>query len=423
MEQVQIAILGMGTIGSGVYRVIEAEREHIAHKEGLQLNVKKTLALAYSYDVPAQKRAGSIEEILEDPEISVVIELMGGKEPAKTFILRALRAGKTVVSANKELISQHWPEIEQVARENNQGFYFEAAVGGGIPILRSVQESLEANTFRSIFAIINGTTNYILTKMTDEGRDFDEVLKEAQKLGYAEANPASDVEGFDAMYKLSILASLAFHARLPVEYIYREGITHLTKLDIAYGKELGLIVKLLAIAKREGDRVELRVHPTMIPQSHPLANVKDSFNAIFLNGSAVGDVMFYGRGAGDLPTASAVIADVIASQKTKRHPYVTFHNEANTVSPVLTFDKDWLSRYFIRLSVFDKPGTFAKIATVLSEYGVSLESIIQKGSGKDLVPIIFVTHEAHELSIRSALEKLSSLGEVQRVESCIRVEK
>ncbi len=290
MKNVKIGIMGMGTVGSGVYRVVEQEGNYIAHKEGMRLEVKKVLALQYSIDIPEEKKAASVDELANDPEISIVVEVMGGIEPAKSFITKMLEAGKTVVTANKELIAKHWPELEKVAKEHNVGLYFEASVGGGIPILRAVSDSLQANTITSVLGIINGTTNYILTKMCDEGGDFEEVLREAQRLGYAEANPTNDVDGFDAMYKLSILASMAFHVRLPIDHIYREGIRGISKTDIACAKELGYEVKLLAIAKRDGELVQMRVHPTMVKTSHPLANIKDSFNAILLHGSAVDDV-------------------------------------------------------------------------------------------------------------------------------------
>ncbi len=379
MKNVKIGIMGMGTVGSGVYRVVEQEGNYIAHKEGMRLEVKKVLALQYSIDIPEEKKAASVDELANDPEISIVVEVMGGIEPAKSFITKMLEAGKTVVTANKELIAKHWPELEKVAKEHNVGLYFEASVGGGIPILRAVSDSLQANTITSVLGIINGTTNYILTKMCDEGGDFEEVLREAQRLGYAEANPTNDVDGFDAMYKLSILASMAFHVRLPIDHIYREGIRGISKTDIACAKELGYEVKLLAIAKREGELVQMRVHPTMVKTSHPLANIKDSFNAILLHGSAVDDVMFYGRGAGDFPTASAILSDVICAAKTAEHKYMTFMNDEVRISPTLCFENNWTTRFFIRMNVEDKPGMLSKITKVLGDSDVSLHSVMQKG--------------------------------------------
>jgi homoserine dehydrogenase len=421
MRNVKIAILGMGTVGSGIYRLIEREKKNIEHKEGISLDVAKVLAKAYSIDIPEEKKAADIEEVVSDPEIQIVAEVMGGIHPAKEFILKALLAGKTVVSANKELIAQHWPELEKAAKKSGAGFYFEASVGGGIPILRAIGDSLQANSIESVYGIINGTTNYILSKMADEGREFEDVLKEAQDLGYAEANPTSDVDGFDSMYKLSILASMAFHARVPVEYIYREGISAITREDIEVGRELGYEVKLLAIGKREGNSIQMRVHPTMIPKDHPLASIKGSFNSIYINGSAVGEMMFYGRGAGDLPTASALVSDMIYSLNACRHKYSTFYNE-DTLSSEITIENNWETKVFIRINVHDRPGVLASIASILGNNNVSLESVLQKGKGKNCVPLILVTHVAHEEAIRKAIAEIEELPDVMKVASCIRVE-
>lgn len=423
MKHIKIAILGMGTVGSGVYRVIEQEGAYITHKEGMVLEVARVLARNYSIPIPDEKKAASIDEVVNDPEIDIVVELMGGIHPAKEFITQALRAGKSVVSANKQLIANHWPELEMEAKKAGVGLYFEASVGGGIPLLRTVTDSLQANTMRSICAILNGTTNFILTKMALEGKDFAEVLAEAQALGYAEADPTADVEAFDSMYKLSILASMAFHVRLPIENIYREGITHITKQDIVQAEKLGMCIKLLAIAKRRGELVQVRVHPTMIPKSHPLANVNDSFNAVLMNGSAVGDVMLYGRGAGDFPTASAVVSDVINASKTTEHRYMTFMNEQGKLSPTLEFETDWRSAYYVRLCVRHLPGTLAKITAAWAEQGVNLESVMQMGACEGGATVVFVTDEASELPVKRSLERIAALDEVEEVASCIRVER
>ena len=421
MRDVKIAILGLGTVGSGIYRVIEREKERIEHKENISFSVAKVLALNYAIDIPDEIKAKDIDEIVNDPEIKIVAEVMGGINPAKEFIIKSLKAGKTVVSANKELIAKHWPEIEKVAKETGSGFYFEASVGGAIPIIKAMWDSLQSNTIDKVYGIINGTTNYILTKMADEGRDFEDVLKEAQELGYAEANPTADVDGFDSMYKLSILGSLAFHARVPIEYIYREGITKVTRQDIEAGRELGYEMKLLAIGKRNGNNVEMRVHPTFIPKDHPLASVKGSFNSIYVNGSAVGEMMFYGRGAGDLPTANALVSDMIYSLNMCNHKYSTFANEAE-ISSDIVIDNNWKTRYFIRINVSDEVGVLAKIATIFGENDVSLASVLQKGEGEGCVPMIFVTHKAHEAGIKRALETIEKLEDVCCIASCIRVE-
>ena len=425
MKNVKVAILGMGTVGGGIYQLIEREQKNIEHKEGIHLEVKKTLALNYAVEVPEEKKAKDIEEILNDPEITVVAEVMGGLKPSKEFIIRALEAGKTVVSANKDMISQNWPDLEAAAKRGGVGFYFEAAVGGGIPILRALNDSMQANSINEVYGIVNGTTNYILTKMDDEGRDFEDVLKEAQALGYAEANPTSDVEGYDARYKLSILASMAFHARVPVDKIYCEGITGISKTDIEIGRELGYVVKLLAIGKKDADgMIEARVHPTMILKDHALANIKGSFNAIFINGSAVGEMMWYGKGAGDFPTASALVSDMVYAVHNAENPrYATFENsyEADKVR----FNDNWITEYFIRTVVQDKPGVLAKIAGIFGKHDVSIESVIQKGAkkGEDRAPLILVTHKAREKDLERAIEEIKELDAVISIPSCIRVEK
>jgi len=422
VREVNIALIGLGTVGSGVYKTIQMQKERIKHKEGLLLNLKKVLALEYSIDIPEELKAKDFQkDIIDDDSIEIVIELIGGIDPAKQFILAALEAGKTVVTANKDLLSQYWPVLNAAAQKSGAGLYFEASVGGGIPMLRTIWESLQANEITSLMGIINGTTNYILTRMTEDKLSYDEALGQAQEMGFAEANPESDVEGYDARYKLSILSSMAFHARVPIDYIYCEGITGVTQEDISYGKELGYTVKLLAITKRKGNTVEARVHPTMIPDTHPLASVRGAFNAIFLHGNIVDDIMLYGRGAGDMPTASAVVSDVIYAAERKKHRYTTFYN-ADDVSKDLSFENDWESEYFIRILAQDSPGVLGKIANVFGSHGVSLASVIQKGHNVDEVPLIFITHRAKELSFKKAIEEISSIDEVICVANTIRVE-
>ncbi len=420
MKNVHIALLGLGTVGSGVYKTIQAQKENIEHKEKLSLQIKKVLALNYAFDIPEEQKAASFDEILGDDDISIVIELMGGLSPAKDFITKALLAGKTVVTANKELIARHWPELNHAAISSGAGLYYEASVGGGIPILRTISDSLQANSIHSIMAIINGTTNFILTKMSEEGGSYADVLKEAQRLGYAEANPKNDVEGFDAAYKLSILASLAFHARVPFDFIYTEGITKIAAEDIAFAKELGYAIKLLAIGRKNGHTIEARVHPTMIPFTHPLASVRGSFNAIFLSGHPIDDLMLYGRGAGDFPTASAVVSDVINACNVREHKYPSFRNEYD-VAKELTFENNWRSEYFIRIITEDKPGVLAKVAGIFAKYNVSLATVLQKGRSGQSVPLILVTHMANENSINQAAADIKYLPEIIEVANIIRV--
>ncbi|MBD5560291.1 MAG: homoserine dehydrogenase [Clostridia bacterium] len=422
MKEVNVAILGMGTVGGGIYQLIEQEGRNIEEKEGIRLKVKKTLALDYSVDVPEEKKARDISEIIEDPEIQIVAEVMGGIKPAKDFEMMALRAGKTVVSANKDMISQNWPDLEAAAKEGGVGHYFEAAVGGAIPILRAVQDSMQANTITEVYGIVNGTTNYILTMMDERGLDFDEALREAQELGYAEANPTSDIDGLDARYKLSILASLCFNARVPVDKIPCEGISKLARMDIEIGKELGYVVKLLAIGKRDEDgAIEARVAPTMIPKDHALANIKGSFNAVFIEGSAVGEMMWYGKGAGDLPTASALVSDMIYSVKAGEPRYASFDNRYDAQG--VRFNDNGLTEYYIRLMVKDEPGVLSQIAGVFGDNHVSIRSVLQKPAEKGgLAPLIIVTHEAHEKDLQKAVAEMSSVEAVHGELHCIRVE-
>jgi len=422
MKQVNIALIGLGTVGSGVYKTIEMQKSYIEHKEGLSLNLKKVLALAYSIDIPEEMKAKDFyKDIIADETIDIVIELIGGVNPAKEFVIESLKAGKTVVTANKELLARHWPELNAAAHKSGAGLYFEASVGGGIPILRTIWESLQANELTSVMGIINGTTNYILSKMEEDKAGFEDVLKEAQALGMAEANPKNDVEGLDAMYKLSILSSMAFHARVPVEYVYCEGITNITQEDISYGNELGYTVKLLAIGKKNGKTIQARVHPTMIPKTHPLASVRGAFNAIYLHGNIVDDIMLYGRGAGDMPTASAVVSDVIYAASQTEHRYTSFYNDVN-VSSELSFENNWECEFFVRILVQDSPGVLAKIASVFGKHNVSINSMVQKGQSKDSVPLIFVTHKAKEISLKRAVDDIRYIPEVIKVANVIRVE-
>lgn len=426
MKEIKIGFLGFGNIGTGVYKILAENGKVIGKSEGLDIKVEKVLVrdTGKKRDIPLETSVFTtrIEDIINNPEISVVAEFMGGEEPARQYILAALENKKTVVTANKEVVARHWQEFEQAARKNGVGLYYEASVAGGIPIIKVMGESLQANKINSIIGIINGTTNYILTKMSEEGQDFDAVLKEAQRLGYAEPDPTADIEAFDAVYKLSILSSLSFHTRVHIENIYREGITGLKKDDIEFGRELGYVLKLLAIGKRKGSVVETRVHPTFIPKNHPLASVRDSFNAVFINGDAVGSLMLYGRGAGDLPTGSAVVSDIItACQRGGKHKYAVF-NKSEAEAQDVVFNDNWESGFFIRLTVKDKPGVLAKIAGIFGNHEVSIASVIQKDKNQDEVPLIFVTHAAKKLSMNAAMEQIGSMGDVINIDNVIHVE-
>lgn len=427
MKKIKIAFLGFGNVGTGAYKILHQNGKEILHREGFDIEVKRILVRdknkARNLELTPSVLTTDINDIIDDPEITIVGEFMGGDTPAREYILKVLESRKTVVTANKEVIARHWPELEKAAQQNQVGLYYEASVAGGIPVIKVMSESLQANRVSELMGIINGTTNYILTKMSEDGRDFGEVLAEAQRLGYAEPDPTADVEGYDAMYKLSILSSISFHTRLHIENIYREGITKVTAEDIAYGKELGFAIRLLAIGKKQGLRVEARVHPTFIPLNHPLAAVRDSYNAIFVKGDAVGNLMLYGRGAGDLPTGSAIVSDIItACNQEQRHRYTTFYNEDRLAEEVELVN-NWETEFFVRFTVKDQPGVLAKIAGIFGKYGVSIASVIQKEHNNGEVPLIFVTHHAKELSMKEAMEDIEKDTDVVRVENMIRVER
>ena len=424
MKEVVIGFLGCGNVGSGVWKLLESMQKDIAHRLHLAIRVKKVLVRdvhkARACSVPHQLLTASVDEVTDDPEISLVVECMGGEQPATEYMLRALRSGKTVVTANKVALALNWHRLQATAQERNVGLYYEASVCGAIPVINVLQNSLQANRIGHMMGIINGTTNYILSRMYENGEDYRDVLGDAQRLGLAEPNPASDVEGYDAAYKLSIMASLAFHGRVPVSKVYTEGITKLTAMDISCGKEMGYVLKLLAIAKREENTVQVRVHPTFLPESHPLSSVNGSFNAVYLHGHACQEMMLQGRGAGDLPTASAIVSDILNAVTVAEHTHPTFANTAEA-DPSLVFDDNWKSQYFIRISAEDRSGVLAKIAGWLAQEDVSIATMLQKGRADDgRVPLIFVTHSAPEKSLRRALKSFDPA--LCTVESVIRVE-
>ena len=425
MKTVGVAILGLGVVGSGTYRILTEHREFYRRTQDIDVNVECVLEInrerALALGIEPQKICGNIAEIVSNPNVDIVVEVIGGVEPAKSFVLAALHSGKTVVTSNKELFCKYWHELEKAAKRTNAGLYFEASCVGGVPIIRTLIDGMQANVIGSLTGIINGTTNYILTRMSREGLGYEEVLKDAQALGYAEANPSADVEGYDAAYKLSILSSLAFHTKVPLDKVYREGITNIQAQDIAYGDELGYVLKLLAIGKNGEKGVEVRVHPAFIRKDHPLASVNDSFNAVYLKGDSVGDIMLYGRGAGDMPTGSAIVSDVIYAATHNDVKYATFKNGATAESGV-KFVTDFRSRYYIRFTAKDRAGVLAKVAGIFAKYNISIIDLIQKGEDCENIPIILITHETNEYSVRRALDKIGALEDVVSVDSMIRVE-
>lgn len=423
MKKIGVAILGLGVVGGGTYRILEEHREFYQKTQNVDIEVVSVLetdgARAESLGVPAEKIAANIAEVVCNPDVNVVVECIGGIAAAKEYALAALNTGKTLVTSNKELYAKFSHELERAAKRHNVGLFFEASCVGGVPVIRTLLDGLQGNKITSLMGIINGTTNYILTKMSSTGTDYETALSEAKELGYAEADPTADVEGYDAAYKLSILASLAFHTKVPFAKVFREGITNVSKEDVLDGKQLGYTLKLLAIGKNTDAGIEVRVHPTFVKSDHPLASVSDSFNAVFVRGDAVGEIMLYGRGAGSLPTGSAIVSDIIYAATHTDVKYSTFKNGEEAEKDV-NFADDFMSAYYLRLSVTDESGVLAKIASVLSKYHVSVVEMIQREKENGKASIVLVTHETHELAIKNAVEKLNST-EIAKVESVLRV--
>ena len=431
VNDVRIGLLGLGTVGAGVVKILQDQRAMLQERAGASL----TLAAIADTDLTRPREGLDIRalplvrdaaRVLDDPTVQVVVELIGGLEPARTFILRALAAGKHVVTANKALLAHHGAELYEEARRRGVALAFEAAVAGGIPLIRAVKDGLVANHVLSLAGIVNGTCNYILSKMTDEGLDFSLVLKEAQAHGYAEADPTLDIEGMDSAHKLQILVALAFRTFIDLKHIHTEGITRVTAQDIDYARELGYRIKLLAIAKASNGGVEARVHPTMIPAASPLAAVSGVFNAIFLTGDAVGDLMFYGRGAGQLPTASAVWSDVLEIARRVAHgiPALALDLPAVGSQPLALTPMDAIRCcYYLRVMMQDRPGALSRVAGILGDNDISIANVIQKGRGtREAVPVVMLTHEARERDMRTALTAIDALPDVATATTMIRVE-
>lgn len=429
MKKVKIALLGLGNVGRGVWNILQMNGEEIMKRSGCQVEVAKILvrdpSKARAVKVPEELITTNFDEILNDDSIKIIVEVMGGIEPAREYILKSLNKKKHIVTANKMLLATYGDELFKKADEEEVMLNYEASVAGGIPIIQAINESLTANKIEKLYGIINGTTNFILSKMELEGSDFEDVLKEAQEKGYAEADPTSDIEGFDAQYKLAILSSLAFGTKVKIDDVYREGITKITSKDIRYAKDFGLVIKLLAIAKEIDGKLQLRVHPTMIPATHPLANVHDSFNAVFIKGNAVDDLMFYGRGAGDLPTGSAVVADIVSILRSdvdteNRLPVEKnnlWHKEIGEIN-------DITSRYYIRTTVTDRPGVLGEITAIFGRHGVSLRSVIQRGriKNEEEVGLVLVTHYTEEEQLQGAINEVKDIDAVKEINNMIRIE-
>jgi homoserine dehydrogenase len=434
MKTIQVGLIGLGNVGVGMVHILQQQAALIAGRLGAQLVLKRIATLhperPRAVSLPTAEVTTDALALVRDPEIAIVVELIGGYEPARTYLLEALRQGKHVVTANKALLAKHGQEIFHTASTLERDIGFEASVGGGIPIIRSIKEGLVANQFLSIASIINGTSNYILSHMSDQGLDFAEVLTAAQELGYAEADPTFDIEGIDAAQKLALLASLAFGSWVAYEDIYTEGISRLTQLDIAYARELGYRVKLLALAKMDQGRLDVRVHPALVATQNWLANVNGVYNAVALRGDAVGQQMLIGRGAGALPTGSAVVGDLVDVARNilkgseGRVPPQAYQAHSLHSLPLKDIN-DIICKYYLRFQVLDQPGVLAAIAGILGQRGISIESVIQKGRGHEsgaTVSVVMMTHEAQERSVRAALQTIQLLAFVQGETMCIRVE-
>lgn len=423
-KEIKAALLGAGTVGGGVYKLVERRSAEMQAKVGADLKITKVMVKNLQKKregIPSEVLTDDWEGIINDPEISIIIELMGGVEPARTYILQALEAGKNVVTANKDLLAEHGQELMEAAERNHCDICFEAAVGGGIPIIRPLKECLAGNEITEVMGIVNGTTNYILTKMTQEGWDFDDALKEAQRLGFAESDPTADVEGLDAGRKMAILASIAFHSRVTFKDVDVKGITKITAKDIQYAKEFGYTLKLLGVARNEEGKMEVGVSPMMIPSTHPLANVNDSFNAVFVHGDAVDDAMFQGRGAGEFPTASAVVGDLISVARNMQYDCCGRIGCSCYKNLPMKPAGEARHKYFLRLIVEDRTGILAGVAGVLGNNGVSINQVIQKPAVDGVAELVVVTDKVETRHLDDALMIFGEMSMIREVASVIRV--
>jgi Homoserine dehydrogenase len=427
MKPVKVGLLGLGTVGTGVVRIVEGHQEDLKSQVGSSIVIEKILVQNKSKQralhIDADKLTEDPWDIIRDPEIDVVVEVMGGIADTKQYILEALSRGKHVVTANKDLMALHGPEIIAAASANECDVLYEASVAGGIPIIRTLIEGFSSDRITKIMGIVNGTTNYILTKMSKEGASYDEVLKEAQQLGYAEADPTSDVEGLDAARKMTILSTLGFRANVALEDVSVKGISSVSQEDIAYAKRLGYELKLLGIAERQDDYISVSVQPTMVKLSHPIASVNGVFNAVYVYGEAVGETMFYGAGAGELPTATSVVADLVAVVKNLKLGVNGKQGVMAYKEKKLKTDEQISSKYFLLLHVDDRAGVLARITQVFAEHEVSLQSVLQQPNPHNPeAEIIVITHDANKAAMNQVLGAFQSLDVIRQVKSVYRVE-
>jgi len=433
MEKIKVGLIGFGTVGSGVVKILQKNSRLIEKRMGAKIILKRIADIDIKTDRGVKLKPGILntkaDDVIKDSEIDIVMELIGGIEPAKTYILKAIRNKKHIITANKALLALHGDEIFSAAHRFGVDVNFEASVGGGIPLIRSIKEGLVANRIHSIFGILNGTSNYILSKMTDEGRNFKEVLKEAQEKGYAEADPTYDIEGIDAAHKLAILIRLAFGTPFQFKEIFIVGISEITPLDIQFSREFGYRIKLLAIAKIDQGKIEARVHPTMIPEGHLLSTVEGVFNAIYIKGDATGPTLFYGQGAGQMPTGSAVVSDLVELGRNiliratgRRVPLLSFQESAIEKVPLKKME-EVVMPFYMRFSALDRPGVLSKISGILGKNDISIAAVIQKGRQiNGAVPIVMMTHEAKEENVYRALREIDQLNVILGKTMFIRVE-
>ena len=423
-QNIHAALLGIGTVGMGVYKLLERRKKELPYKIGGELSIRRVLVKNLSKKregIPEDILTDDFQGILSDPKIQIVIELMGGIEPARTYILEALRAGKHVVTANKDLMAKHGRELMEEAERHGCDLQFEAAVAGGIPIIRPLKECLAGNEITEVMGIVNGTTNYILTKMTEEGMDFDDALRKAQELGFAEADLTADIEGLDAGRKMAILASIAFHSRVTFDDVDIKGITKITAKDIQYAREFGYTLKLLGVARNTDNEMEVGVFPMMIPSTHPLAGVKDAFNAVFVHGDAVDDAMFQGKGAGEFPTASAVVGDLIAVARNMQYDCCGRIGCSCYKDLPMKASGESRHRYFIRLIVEDRTGILAGVAGVLGNNNVSINQVIQKAAVNGVAELVVITDKEENRHLKDALVIFGQMSMIREVASVIRV--
>lgn len=423
-RKIYAAILGAGTVGTGVYKLCQSMKDDVISKTGAELVVKKVLVRNLDKDrdpIDRELLTDNWKDIIEDKDIEIVIELMGGTTPAKQYILEALEAGKQVVTANKDLLAEHGEEVMGMADKMHADLQFEAAVAGAIPIIRPLKQSMAGNNITEIIGIVNGTTNYILTKMTESGMNYKDALAKVTELGYAEADPTADVEGYDAGRKMAIMSSIAFNSRVTFNQVYTEGITKITAEDIKYAKEFGYVIKLLGLARNTPDGIEVKVHPMLIDENHPLATVRDSFNAVFVHGEASDDTMFMGRGAGQMPTASAVMGDIIDVCRN------IVHGSCGKIGcscykelPVKDISET-KSKFFLRIEALDKQGVLANIASVLGNNDVSIAQVVQKSRKDGVAELVIITDVVAEKNFNDAMTVFNGLSVVKEIAGVIRV--